>query len=140
MNFDICYKYGTIYRFLLFASGIAILYPLSFFICLIAISSLYWLDKYLLLSRYSITLKISSRFTLLSQAIMNQVPVYLSVTNFLVMFIPIQDGTAFKEQKYSKTYYYLSIVAMIISVFNYLAGNNWIKTLIRFAISEKSEE
>jgi hypothetical protein len=96
MNFDICYKYGTMYRFLLFSAGIAILYPLSFFICLFAISSLYWLDKYLLLRRYAITVKLSSRYTLLAQGIMSQLPIYLSITNFLVMFIPIQDGTAFQ--------------------------------------------
>jgi hypothetical protein len=138
MNFDICYKYGTMYRFLLFSAGIAIIYPLSFFICLLAISALYWVDKYLLLRRYAITLKVSSRFTLLAQGLMGQLPVYLSLTNLLVMFIPIQDGTAFKEQRYSKTYYYLSIVAVVISLLNYLAGNDWLKALIRFAISERA--
>jgi hypothetical protein len=95
MNFDICYKYGTMYRFLLFSAGIAIIYPLSFFICLFALCSLYWLDKYLLLRRYAITVKVTSRFTLLSQKIMGQLPLYLSITNLLVMFIPIQAGTAF---------------------------------------------
>jgi hypothetical protein len=97
LNLDICHKYGTIYRFVLFSAGIAIIYPLSFLICLIAISSLYWLDKYLLLRRYAITVKVSSRFTLMAQGIMGQMPIYLSITNLLVMFIPIQDGTAFKE-------------------------------------------
>lgn len=96
MNFDICYKYGTMYRFLLFSAGIAIIYPLCFFICLFAISCLYWLDKYLLLRRYSITDRVTYRFTLLSQKIMGQFPIYLSLSNFLVMFIPIQDGTAFE--------------------------------------------
>lgn len=55
MSLDLCYKYGTMYRFLLFSGGIAIIYPFSFLICLIALSCLYWLDKYLLLRRYSIT-------------------------------------------------------------------------------------
>ena len=110
------------YRFVLFCAGIAIIYPLSFFICLIAISSLYWLDKYLLLRRYSVTVKVSSRFTLMAQGIMGQMPIYLSITNLIVMFIPIQDGTAFKEERYSKTYYFLSIIAVCLSIANYVSN------------------
>jgi hypothetical protein len=140
MNFDICYKYGTMYRFLLFSAGISIIYPLSFFICLIALSCLYWLDKYLLLRRYAITERVTSRFTLLSQKIMSQFPCFLSISNFLVMFIPIQDGTAFQEEKYSKTYYYLSVSAVIISFLSYFIGNNWIKAIIRVATRDQSEE
>lgn len=136
MNFDICYKYGTMCRFLLFSAGIAIIYPLSFFICLLAISAIYWLDKYLLLRRYAVTVKVNSRFTILAEALLGQMPIYLSLTNLLVMFIPIQDGTAFKEQRYSKTYYYLSVIALIASLLNYFVGNQSIKTIIRFAISD----
>lgn len=73
----------------------------------------------------------------MAQQIMGQLPIYLSITNLLVMFIPIQDGTAFKEQRYSKTYYYLSVIALIISVANYMAGNEWLKNIIRFASSDK---
>lgn len=73
----------------------------------------------------------------MAQQIMGQLPIYLSVTNLLVMFIPIQDGTAFKEQRYSKTYYYLSVIALIMSLVNYLAGNEWLKNIIRFASSDK---
>ena len=138
MNFDICYKYGTMCRFLLFSAGIAIIYPLSFLICLLAISALYWLDKYLLLRRYAVTLKVNSRFTLLAEGLLGQMPIYLSLTNLLVMFIPIQDGTAFKEQRYSKTYYYLSLIALIASLLNYLVGNDWIKTIIKFAVSDSN--
>ena len=135
MNLDICYKYGTICRFLLFSAGIAIIYPLSFFICVLAISAIYWLDKYLLLRLYAVTLKVNSRFTLLAEGLLGQMPIYLSLTNLLVMFIPIQDGTAFKEQRYSKTYYYLSVIALVASLFNYFLGNEWIKNIIKFAIS-----
>ena len=137
MNFDICYKYGTIYRFLFFSAGIAILYPLCFPICLFAISSLYWLEKYLLLRRYAVTVKITSRFTLLCQGLMGQFPIYLSLTNLLVMFIPIQDGTAFQEQKYSKGYYYISLIAVILSCGNYFIGNGWIKWIVRSALGKK---
>lgn len=73
----------------------------------------------------------------MAQQIMGQFPIYLSITNLLVMFIPIQDGTAFKEQRYSKTYYYLSIIALTISLLNYMAGNEWLKKIVRFASSEK---
>ena len=99
MNFDVTYKVGTIYRFLIFSGGIAILYPLSFFICGLALSLLYCLDKYLLLRRYSITLKMSGRFSLMTQKILAQFPIYVSLTTLLVMFIPVQDGSAFQEQK-----------------------------------------
>jgi hypothetical protein len=42
------------------------------------------------------------------------------------MFIPIYDGKVFEEGKYSKSYYYLSIFALIASVVIYLGGCNWI--------------
>ncbi len=95
---------------------------------------LYWMDKSLLLRRYSISLKISARFTLLSQKIMGQVPIYLSLTTFLVMFIPIQDGTAFETGKYSKSYYYLTVTALLLSLAMYFIGNNWLKNILKAAI------
>ncbi len=95
MNFDISYKYGTVYRFLLFTAGIACLFPLSIFICFLAISSFYWFDKYLLLNRYTISQKQGSKIILKNQSIMGQFPIYLATTNLIIMFIPIIDGKAF---------------------------------------------
>lgn len=95
MNLDLCYKYGSAYRFLIFSAGIAILYPLSIFICALALTAFYWIDKYLLLRRYALTLKLTSRFSVMSQKILAQFPIYLSLTTLLVMFIPVQDGSAF---------------------------------------------
>jgi len=140
MNFDICYKYGTIYRFLIFSGAIAILYPIALAICFIALFVLYWMDKFLLLRRYSIILKISSRFSKMVQRIMSQFPIYLSFTTFVVMFIPIQDGRAFTEMGYSKAYYYLSGVALLLSLINYWIGNGWIKALFRYMLNIKSRE
>lgn len=131
MSFDICYKYGTIYRFLIFSAAIAIIYPIAFPICFIAILVLYWEDKFFLLRRYSITIKISSRFTKMAQTIMSQFPIYLSITTFIVMFIPIQDGRAFTEMGYSKAYYYITGIAVLLSLINYWVGNGWIKALFR---------
>jgi hypothetical protein len=131
MNFDICYKYGTMYRFLIFTAGITILYPLAIVICFLAMLVLYWMDKYLLLRRYSLTLKVTARFTKLAQTIMAQFPIYLSLMTFLVMFIPIQDGTAFTEMGYSKAYYYLTGVGVLLSVVSYFVGNGWIKAVFR---------
>ena len=51
----------------------------------------------MLLRRYSITIKLTARFTLMTQQILSQFPIYLSITTFLVMFIPIQDGSAFEN-------------------------------------------
>jgi hypothetical protein len=131
MNFDLCYKYGTIYRFLIFSAAIAILYPLSFFICLLAFVAFYWLDKYFLLRRYSIGLKMNSRFTIMTQKIMAQFPIYLSLTTFIVVFIPVQEGSAFEELHYSKVYYYFSGIAVGLSLLNYLVGYRWMKNVFR---------
>jgi hypothetical protein len=89
MNFDICHKYGTAYRFFLFTGGIAIIYPPSLIICFVALGLIYWFDKILLLRRYSITVKLCVRFTLMAQKLMWQFPIYISLANLLVMFIPI---------------------------------------------------
>ncbi len=50
----------------------------------------------------------------------------MATTNLIIMFIPIYDGKVFEEGKYSKSYYYLSIFALIASVVIYLGGCNWI--------------
>lgn len=53
-------------------------------------------------------------------------PVMMAITNVIIMFVPIQDGKAFEEQKYSKAFYYLSVIALILSVIIYLGGCNWV--------------
>ena len=128
------------FRFLIFSAAIAILYPLAFIICFIAMFVLYWMDKFLLLRRYSIKLKITSRFTKLAQRIMSQFPIYISITTFIVMFIPVQDGRAFAEMGYSKAYYYLTGVAFFLSLVNYWVGNGWVKALFRYMLSIKFRE
>ena len=95
IHFDICHKYSTVFRFVIFTAGITILYPLSILICLAGMCGLYWVDKQMLLRRYSITVKLTGRFTVMVQRILSQFPIYLSITTLLVMFIPVQDGSAF---------------------------------------------
>lgn len=70
---------------------------------------------------------------------MGQFPIYLSLTNLLVMFIPIEDGSAFKSQKYSKIYYYLSISAVMVSCLCYFGGNGWIRRSIRRRVKCENE-
>jgi hypothetical protein len=141
MNFDVCHKYGTIFRFFIFTAGITILYPLALGICVLALTALYWLDKYLLLRRYTVTLKLTGRFSLMVQKIMAQFPIYLSLTTLLVMFIPVQDGSAFEGgTNYSKVYYYLSGIAVAISLVNYWVGYTWLKKILRAVLSIKDRE
>ena len=140
INFDLCYKYGTIYRFLIFTAGITPLYPLAIFICGLALSALYWLDKYLLLRRYSITLKMTARFSVMVQHLMALFPIYLSATTLLVMFIPVQDGSAFEGSSYTKVYYYLSGSAFIVSLLNYYIGYGWYKKSLRYCLNIKDLE
>ena len=140
MNFDLCYKYGTIYRFLIFTAGIMPLYPLSVLLCGFALIALYWLDKYLLLRRYSITLKMTARFSTMVQRLMALFPIYLSATTFLVMFIPVGDGSAFEGSHYTKVYYYLSGSAFAISILNYYIGYSWMKKLLRYVLSIPDRE
>ena len=128
------------YRFLIFSGAIAIIYPIALCICFIAIFVLYWMDKFLLLRRYSLTLKVNARFTKMVQTIMAQFPIYLSITAFVVMFIPIQDGRAFTEMGYSKAYYYLAGIALVLSLLNYWIGNGWIKSLYRYMLNIKDRE
>lgn len=68
---------------------------------------------------------------------MSQFPIYLSLTNFIVMFIPIQDGRAFQEQKYSKAYYYLSVIGLVLSFLNYMFGNTWLKKILKTVVNKK---
>jgi hypothetical protein len=42
------------------------------------------------------------------------------------MFVPVQDGTAFQEQKYSKTFYYLSVAALVGTCLLFLGGSRWV--------------
>lgn len=68
---------------------------------------------------------------------MAQFPIYLSISTFVVMFIPIQDGRAFTERGYSKAYYYLAGISLFISLVNYWIGNGWIKALYRYMLNIK---
>lgn len=74
------------------------------------------------------------------QTIMAQFPIYLSLTTFLIMFIPIQDGTAFTEMGYSKAYYYIAGSALVVSLINYIVGNFWIKSILRNLLGIKGRE
>lgn len=53
-------------------------------------------------------------------------PLMMATTNLIIMFVPIRDGKAFDEGKYSKAYYYLSIIAMISTIVIFLGGCNWV--------------
>jgi hypothetical protein len=139
MNFDVCHKYGTIYRFVIFTAGIAVIFPPAVLICLVALGGLYWVDKYLLLRRYSISEKITRQFSIMAHRLLGQFPVYLSITNLLIMFIPIQDGSAFQGQKYSKAYYYLSITALVISLLTYWIGDEWVQAIVAAAVGTPPE-
>lgn len=96
MSVDLSNKYGNIYRFVLFAAGVCFIYPPSLIICLCSISVFYWLDKYLLLRRYTIPHKVGFKLTSDMQHIFWLFPLLQAATNLLIMFVPIQDGSAFK--------------------------------------------
>lgn len=78
----------------------------------------------------------------MTHKLLSQVPIYLSLTTFIVMFIPVQEGSAFEELDYSKTYYYFSAVAVGLSLANYLVGSSWIKSGFRivFKLRDREEE
>lgn len=81
------------------------------------------------------------RVNLLVQPIMGQFPIYLSLTNLLVMFVPIKDGKVFEEEKYSKLYYYLAVIALFVSLFNYFAGGRQLfKKIIRYLLKKESPD
>lgn len=50
----------------------------------------------------------------------------LATTNLIIMFVPVQDGTAFQEQKYSKAFYYFSVVALAFSLLLFVGGSRWV--------------
>ena len=137
MQVDVSNKYGQIYRFILFSAGIACIYPLSFPICFLALIGFYWVDKYLLLRRYVTPFKLGYRTTSKLQQIMSLFPVSFSTTNLIIMFIPVGDGTAFENGKYSKVYYYLALAAFILSLAFYLFGNEPLKNLIECVLRIK---
>ena len=76
----------------------------------------------------------------MAQTVMAQFPIYLSSTTFLIMFIPIQDGSAFTEMGYSKAYYYIAGAAVAVSLANYIIGNFWIKAIFRNLLGIKGRE
>ena len=115
--------YVCIFRFLFFSAGIAAIYPLSFPLCLISLFGFYWIDKTLLLRRYVPPHKLGYRTTYKMQKILSLFPVIFSATNLIIMFIPIEDGEAFENGKYSKAYYYLAIIGFFVSLVFYIIGN-----------------
>lgn len=131
MQIDLSNKYGNIYRFVLFSAGICFIYPPALMVCAASISIFYWMDKYLLLRRYVISHRVGFRLTKNLQKIMWLMPMIMASTNLVIMFVPIRDGSAFEEGKYSKGYYYISIIMMIITVVIYLGGCNWVTTILK---------
>lgn len=126
MQIDLSKNYSNIYRFVLFSAGVCFIYPPALLICIITIFVIYWEDKYLILRRYAITHKLNFYLTRKTQNILWLFPVMMSITNVIIMFVPIQDGKVFEEQKYSKAFYYLSVIALILSLIIYLGGCNWV--------------
>lgn len=95
MTVDLSNKYGNIYRFVLFSAGITFIYPPALIVCALSIIGFYWLDKYLLLRRYVVVHKMGFRLTKKLQKIMWLFPLLLALTNIVIMFVPIRDGSAF---------------------------------------------
>lgn len=57
------------------------------------------------------------------------------------MFVPIRDGKAFDQGKYSKAFYYLSICVLIGTIIIYLGGCNWIIAMVeKLFFSGKNEK
>lgn len=130
MQIDLANKYTNIYRFMLFSAGVTLLFPPALIICLMTLFVYYWEDKYLLLRRYVVPHKLNFRLTEKMQKMLWSFPLMMSIANFIIMFVPIQDGQAFVDGKYSKGFYYLSLVALIISILIFLGGCQWIVALI----------
>ena len=135
MQMDLSNKYGNILRFVLFSAGVFFIYPPALFICVASISVFYWMDKYLLFRRYVIPHRLGFRLTRDLQKILWLMPMLMASTNLVIMFVPIRDGSAFKEGKYSRGYYYASIVTMVATIIIYLGGCNWIIALARSTCS-----
>lgn len=140
MDIDLSNKYSNIYRFILFSAGTCFIYPPAFMICAFTISIFYWEDKYLLLRRYVIPHKLDFILTRKMQKIMWMFPMMMAITNLIIMFVPISDGKAFEEGKYSKAYYYLSIIALLCSIVIYLGGCNWVISGLKLLIKKKNVE
>lgn len=130
MQIDLSNKYSNVYRFVLFTAGVCFIFPPALIITLITLSVFYWEDKYLLLRRYVIAHKLNFRLTEKLQKILWAFPLMMATTNLIIMFVPIQDGKAFEEQKYSKAFYYLSVIALIVSAIVFLGGCKWVVILI----------
>lgn len=126
MQIDLSNKYSNIYRFVLFSAGVCFIFPPALIICLFALCVFYWEDKILLLRRYVVAHKVNFGLTEKLQKIMWFFPLMMATTNLIIMFVPIRDGKAFEEGKYSKAYYYLSIIAMISTLVIFLGGCNWV--------------
>lgn len=126
MQIDLSNKYSNIYRFVLFSAGVCFIYPPSLIICFITLCIFYWEDKYFLIRRYVIAHKLNFYLTARMQKIMWMFPMMMAITNLIIMFVPISDGKAFEEGKYSKAYYYLSIIALVMSILVYLGGFIWV--------------
>lgn len=141
MQIDLSNKYSNIYRFVLFSAGVCFIYPPALIFCLLTLAVFYWEDKYFILRRYVIPHKLNFYLTARLQKIMWLFPVMMAITNIIVMFVPIRDGKAFEEGRYSKAYYYLSICVLVGAVFIYLGGCNWvIKGVEKVFFSKKNEK
>jgi hypothetical protein len=53
------------------------------------------MDKYFFLNRYVVSQKIGSRLSLKNQKLMGLFPIFFSITNLIIMVIPVEDGKAF---------------------------------------------
>lgn len=139
MQIDISNKYSNVYRFMLFSAGICFIYPPALIICLFTLIVFYWEDKFLLITRYVISHKLNFYLTAKLQKFLWAFPMMMAITNLIVMFVPIQDGKAFEEGKYSKAYYYLSISALIGTISLFLGGCNWVTLGISKLLFSKKE-
>ena len=107
-------------------------------ICAATICGFYWLDKYLLLRRYVIPHHVGFRLTKNMQKIMWLMPMLMAATNLVIMFVPIRDGKAFEDGKYSRGYYYASIMVMVLTVVVYFGGCNWVIAILKKLCFSKS--
>ena len=140
MQVDLSNKYGNIFRFVLFAAGICYIYPPALIVCAASIAGFYWMDKYLVLRRYVIAHKVGFRLTRNFQKIMWMMPMIMASTNLVIMFVPIRDGSAFEEGKYSRGYYYASIATMLVTIVIYIGGCNWVISFLKkFFFKEKAK-
>lgn len=81
---------------MLFSAGVCFIFPPALIICIITLFGFFWEDKYLLLRRYVVAHKLHFRLTEKMQKMIWAFPLMMSITNLIIMFVPIQDGQAFK--------------------------------------------